>query len=163
MSASTQNVLRTDAAKRPLELSPHFMLQEFTRSDTATRKGLSNIPDQDALRNLFKVAQLLEQVRSLLGNRVIHVSSGYRSPEVNAAVGGSKNSDHLLGLAADFTCPRYGTPLEICRAIQKSNIVFGQLIWEGSWVHISVGTKRQVLTAKFSPGKKTQYLAGLVP
>lgn len=159
MSAVKQRVLVTSANQRPLELSEHFMLQEFTRSDTAARKGLNNAPGTQELQNLFKLAQLMEQVRALLGGKVVHVSSGYRAPAVNAAVGGSRDSDHMKGLAADFTCPRFGTPLDICRAIAASNIAFGQLIYEGSWVHISVGTKCEVLTAKF--GGKTTYARGL--
>lgn len=160
MSAVTQTVLRTSASARPMELSPHFMLLEFTRSETATRRGIDNTPDHDALTNLFAIAALMERVRSLLGNKVIHVSSGYRSPALNAAVGGSKTSDHMAGIACDFTCPRFGSPLDICRAIKASGIEFGQLIWEGNWVHISVGTKREVLVANFKGGKTT-YTRGL--
>lgn len=161
MSAVSQNVVRTSASQRPMELTRHFMLLEFTRSDTAARLGIDNTPDHGSLTNLFATAELMEQVRSLLGDKVIHVSSGYRSPELNTAIKGSKTSDHLMGLACDFTCPRFGTPLEVCRAIEASGIQFGQLIWEGSWVHISVGTKREVLVAHFKKGSKTTYTRGL--
>lgn len=152
-----------------LKLSPNFWLSELTASQTAERLGLPNQPDTFALSNLHKTAALLERVRTLLGNRPILVSSGFRGPELNRAIGGAANSDHMRGEAADFRCPAHGAPLEICRAIAQSDIKFGQLIWEGSWVHISVpdGSPRdgQVLTAKFvkqpSGRTRTVYTSGL--
>ena len=99
----------------------------------------------DALR---RTAQLLEQVRALL-NKPILVSSGYRAPLVNRAVGGAANSAHMLGCAADFSCPAFGSPLEVAREIGQSDIVFDQLIYEfRAWVHIawSPQTRRMVLT-----------------
>jgi hypothetical protein len=152
-----------------VKLSPNFWLAELTVSETAERRGIDNVPDTFALANLYKTAALLEQVRALLGNKTILVSSGYRGPELNAAIGGAKSSDHMRGEAADFRCPSYGSPLEVCRAIVKSNIKFGQLIWEGTWVHISVpdGSARdgEVLTATFvkQPNGKTKavYSKGL--
>lgn len=149
----------------PLKLSANFYLAELTVSETAERRGISNQPDPLALANLFKTAALLEEVRKALGNKIVLVSSGYRGPELNAAIGGSKNSDHMRGEAADFRCPSFGSPLEVCRQIVKSGIKFGQLIWEGTWVHISIpdGSARdgEVLTAHFTPGKKTTYTPGL--
>lgn len=161
MSATKRNVVWTTASKRPLELSKHFMLTEFTRSDTAARNGISNTPTPHALQKLFKLAELLEQVRELCGFNVVHISSGYRSEELNDIIKGSRSSQHMQGEAADFTIPRFGSPLDICKAIEASGIEFGQLIYEGTWVHISLGTKREVLTAKFAKGKKTTYVRGL--
>ena len=104
----------------------------------------------------------MERVRELLGNVAIKVNSAYRSPAVNKAVGGSKTSAHTLGYAVDFTA--YGhTPLTIANTLAKSDLKFDQLIYEGTWVHISFDPKmrREVLTAKFKDGKAT-YLKGIV-
>jgi zinc D-Ala-D-Ala carboxypeptidase len=147
------------------QLSEHFGLVEFTQSQTATRRGIDNTPSTMAIQNLERVAQLLEGVRTLLGNRVISISSGYRSPGVNAAVGGAPNSRHLLGLAADFTCPSFGAPRAICLKIRDSTLTFDQLIFEGTWVHLGLSPtgeqpRRQVLTAHFNGGTVT-YSASL--
>ena len=149
-----------------IQLTPHFYLSEFTESDKAVRLGLDNTPDPLAVANLYKCAALMEKVRSLLGDRAIFVSSGYRSASVNAAIGGAEHSDHLRGEAVDFVCRSFGTPLQVASAIAKSSIEFGQLIQEGSWVHISLPNRGvsngEVLTAKFIPGEKTQYMKGLM-
>jgi hypothetical protein len=137
-----------------LQLTEHFSLEELTHSDIGTRKGIDNTPDVDAVENLKVLARTMEQIRGLLGHP-IHVNSGYRGPKLNSAVGGSKTSAHMEGLAADFVCPSFGTPKEIAVEIAASDIAFDQLIEEGTWVHISVDPRmrRQVLTATFSNGK----------
>lgn len=126
-------------------LSPHFSIEELTA--TSHRK-LGNTPPPDVLDNLTITAKRLEGVRAVLGDRVISVSSGYRSPAVNKAVGGAKNSAHLTGHAIDFNCYSFGGPLAVCKAIAASNVKFDQLIEEGTWVHISFDPRmrRQVLT-----------------
>lgn len=146
-----------------MQLSKNFTLEELTLSQEAVRKGLDNTPDHDTMENLRVLASGLETVRGALGNVPILVSSGYRSPKVNAAVGGSRGSQHLSGLAADFTAPKFGTPKEICLEIVASGIDFDQLIHEGSWVHISFGPgmRRSILTASFKGGKAT-YTQGIV-
>ena len=147
-----------------IQLSPHFWLSEFIESNTATRLGINNSPDPLAQANLFKVAALMEEVRKLLGGKPIIVSSGYRSEALNRAVKGSRVSDHLRGEACDFTCPGYGTPLQIAAAIAKSGIKFGQLIEEfGDWVHISLPNRsvnNEVLTAR-KAGGRVVYTRGL--
>jgi len=76
--------------------------------------------------------------RALELGKPVLVSSGYRSPAVNRAVGGAANSAHMLGCAADFSSPSFGSPLDICRAIARSDIAFDQLIHEfRAWVHIA--------------------------
>jgi len=153
-----------------MHLSKNFTLAELTHSQEAVRKGLDNTPDPDTLENLKVLASGLESVREALGSIPIVVSSGYRSPKVNAAVGGSRGSQHLSGLAADFTAPKFGTPKEICLEIIAAGVKFDQLICEGvsekcpegAWVHVSFGepARGQVLTAKFTNGKAT-YTQGL--
>lgn len=148
-----------------IQLTANFYLSEFLESNEAVRLGIDNTPHPIAMQNLFKTAELLEQVRKALGNAPIKISSGYRSPQLNTRIGGSATSEHVHGLAADFTAPRFGTPLQIAQKIIDSGIKFGQLIYEGTWVHISVPDGRndgQVLTAKFVKGQKTRYLNGLV-
>lgn len=135
-----------------MNLSPNFTLAELTASQTAIRRGIDNTPNQAAIDNLRVLCALLEEIREFLGDRPIHVSSGYRSVQLNAMVGGSIASQHTLGLAADFTCRGFGTPLEVCHAIVDAEIKFDQLIHEfGSWVHVSAalpGTapRLQILT-----------------
>lgn len=136
-------------------LTKHFTLEEFTCSATASARGIDNTPPEPIIRNLTRLAQFNEEVRAVLGGVPMAISSGYRCEQLNKAVGGSKNSAHLDGLANDFTAPAFGTPLEVCQALDKSPLDFDQLIYEHSaaavWVHLGIakeGTKprRQVLT-----------------
>lgn len=147
------------------KLSPHFQLSEFLHSQAAVRLGLPNAPGPAALNNLRRLAQQLELVRKVLGSVPLLISSGYRSPEVNRAVGGTASSAHLSGLAADFTAPRFGSPREICRLLAKADINFDQLIFEGTWVHFAIAPagmapRGEQLTAVFHPGAPTTYLKG---
>lgn len=146
-----------------LQLSPNFYLSEFLRSETASRHGIENVPDPLAIKNLFQVAALMERVRKLLGDKAIFINSGYRSPEVNRAVGGSRTSDHMRGEACDFVCRGFGTPLQVAHKIVASDIAFGQMIMEYDWVHISLpdgSGDRQIMTARFVDGKPV-YSPGL--
>ena len=144
-----------------MKLSDHFTFEEASFSSTAARLGIRNDIPQTLTDNVFAAANGMEEVRALLGNPV-HVDSWYRCPELNHAAGGSISSAHLQGYAVDFTCPKFGTPLEICKAIDASNIRFDQLIQEGNWVHISFDPKarRSTLTAHFAGGKAT-YTKGI--
>lgn len=132
----------------PTRLSRHFSLAGLTRSETARRRGIDNRPPPELVPNLRLLARGLDEVRRLLGHR-LRISSGYRCPELNAAVGGARTSQHCEGLAADFECPGFGTPLEIVVALQRSPIAFDQCILEfGRWVHVSFSRapRRRVLT-----------------
>jgi len=125
-----------------MRLSANFTLAELTVSQTAARHGFDNAPPPEVIVNLKRLAVTLQQVRSLLENKPILVSSGYRSKKVNTLVGGSSNSDHMRGLAADFISPSYGTPDEIIRAIVASDIPYKQVIREfDRWVHLSIPEK----------------------
>jgi zinc D-Ala-D-Ala carboxypeptidase len=143
-------------------LSEHFNLNEFTASETATRKGIDNTPPAVVTEKLRMLAATLEQVRSLLGNNSIRISSGYRCLALNRAIGSGDLSAHVLGYAVDFTCPKFGTPKEVANKIAESPIKFDQIIYEGTWIHLSVDprNRREVLTAHFGKGK-TKYTKGI--
>ena len=145
-----------------MNITPHFSLEEFTYSDTATRLSIDQTPSAESMANLLITAQGMEKVRDIL-EHPIRIHSGYRSPALNRVINGAANSAHCSGFAADFTCPGFGSPLSICRAIGQTNIDFDQLIYEGTWVHISFKPplRRSVMTARFSPGKPTLYTNGL--
>lgn len=117
------------------QLTPHFALEELTYTD---HRQFDNTPPPEVIPNLLRLADLLEQVRIVLGAKPIMVNSGYRSAEVNAAVGSKPTSQHRLGCAADIRVPGM-TPDQVVHAILRSGIVFDQLIREfNSWTHISV-------------------------
>ena len=145
-----------------MKLSMNFALDEFTASQTATRQGIKNTPSTAVVENLRMLAATLEQVRSLLGNHSIRISSGYRCLALNRAIGSGDTSAHVLGYAVDFTCPGFGTPKEVANKIAESPIKFDQLIYEGTWVHLSIDprNRREVLTAHFGKGK-TSYTKGI--
>lgn len=134
------------------ELSEHFSYAELTASQAAARGGLSNTPSPRAVENLrLLCGQILEPARRALGP--VHVTSGYRSKDVNAAVGGSRTSAHCLGYAADCI-PLRATKLEFARWV-KENCAFDQIILEfgtdedPAWIHVSCDprARRQVLRA----------------
>lgn len=144
-------------------LSPNFTLAELTVSETAARRGLKNSPTLEEKLQLRQLAKSLEVIRKVLGSRPITILSGFRSAEVNDAVGGARDSDHMYGCAADFICPAYGTPREVCLAIKASGIPFRQVILEyDRWVHFSIPRpgeepKNELLTVRHGTG----YLKGI--
>ena len=118
--------------------SPNFSMDELTHSDTAERHGIDNTPNDNEKENLYKLAMEMEDVRELLNNKPIFVSSGYRCLALNELLGSKPTSAHTRGLAVDYTCRQFGTPNEIVFAIINSKIEFDQIILEhNSWVHIS--------------------------
>lgn len=121
-----------------MKASPHFSLDELTFSETAARKGIDNTPSDDVLDNLYKTAMEMENVRELLGNNPILISSGYRCLALNELLGSKPTSAHIRGLAVDFTCPKFGDPHDIVDAIFGSDILYDQIILEfDKWVHIA--------------------------
>ena len=128
-----------------MTLSPHFSLAELTRSARADALALDNTPPPELVPRLIFTVEMLERIRATLGVPVT-VTSGYRSPAVNIAVGGVTSSDHAQGHAADIVAPGYGTPYEIARLLAPlvSTLGIGQLILEGvkgkQWVHVSTRT-----------------------
>jgi len=152
------------------QLSANFSLHEMCKSETALRMGYDNTPDAEATENLRLLCEnVLQPVRDHYGKGV-KVNSAYRSPESNAAVGGSKTSDHCKGMAADIEIP--GVPnAELAQWIMD-NLEYTQLILEfytpgipdSGWCHVSfdpANLKKQELTATKVAGKTT-YLPGLV-
>lgn len=154
-----------------MNLSANFTLKELTDSDTARKKGLDNTPTLQVIENLTVLAEkILQPVRDHYGKSV-KVNSGYRSPEVNASVGGSKTSDHCKGQAADIEINGVANG-DLAEWVSK-NLKFTQVILEfytqgipdSGWVHVSYdpnNLKCQVLTAVKQDGK-TVYLPGLQP
>jgi hypothetical protein len=141
-----------------MQLSAHFSLEEMTRSETAVRKGLNNSCPAALVSTLKRTAERMEAVRNVLGDVPLRVFSGYRSPEVNRAVGGAKVSAHTLAFAVDFIKPGQSIAETIDR-LRNSPLIFDQLIDEfGAWVHISFDprSRRQVMTAR-KVDKKTVY------
>ena len=129
-------------------MTPNFNLAEFTASQTATRRGIDNTVPAALLPNAHATLEMMERIRAhlsrLAGRTVpIVVTSGYRSLELNAAIGSRGTSDHVQARACDFRAPAFGSPTEICRALAPhvSVLSIGQLINEfpatGGWVHVS--------------------------
>jgi uncharacterized protein YcbK (DUF882 family) len=120
-----------------MNLSPNFTLQELTHSDVAVRQGWENNPDANEINNLTRLAELLEQVRGLLG-KAIMINSGYRCKQINDAVGSKDTSQHRIGCAADIRVVGM-TPDKVVKAVIASGIGYDQLIREfDRWTHISV-------------------------
>jgi len=153
-----------------MRLSENFSLQEYTKSQTATRQGLDNTPGEEHMASATALFEnVVQKVRDNFGVTVIN--SGYRGPALNTAVGGSSNSQHCKGEAVDIECP--GTANETVAQWIADNLEFDQLILEfaekgipdAGWVHVSYvseGNRKQVLTALRDPAtRKTVYLAGL--
>jgi hypothetical protein len=153
-----------------MNLTANFSLHELTKSETALRLDLDNTPDEQATENLRLLCEkVLQPVRDHYGKGV-KVNSAYRSPESNAAVGGSKTSDHCKGMAADIEIPGVANA-DLAQWIMD-NLDYTQLILEfytpgipdSGWVHVSYdpsNLKKQELTATKVAGKTT-YLPGLV-
>jgi hypothetical protein len=151
-----------------MQLSKHLSLAEVTRSDSAKRKGISNQPTAEHLENFKKLAEkVFEPIREHF-KVPIHISSGYRSKELNAAIGGSLTSQHCSGEAIDIDMDGSASGVSNADVFNyiKNKLEFDQLIWEfgtdknPDWVHVSYETsgkqRKQILKAVKS-GSKTVY------
>ena len=125
----------------------YFTIPELTHSNTATRKNIDNTPTPEIEKNLNNLIKLvLNPLREEVGKAII-VSSGYRCPELNKAIGGSKNSQHMQGLAADIISHR--VPVEelwriACEMSDEAEVWGDQIILEyGRWVHVSTAENRR--------------------
>ena len=127
----------------------YFTIKELCKSSTAVQKGINNTPNSEIVKNLEKLVEyVLDPLREKYG-KPIHVNSGYTCPALNKAVGGSKTSQHMLGLAADITAGSATKNKILFNLVQELNLPFDQLIDEKnfSWIHVSVSNKprKQVL------------------
>ena len=150
-----------------MNLSTHFTLAEFTRSESAKRHGVSNEPTPEHLENIKALCEkVLEPIRAKFGP--INISSGYRSKVLNHYIGGSLSSQHCEGRACDIDQDGMGgaTNLEIFHYI-KDNLYFDQLIYEmgdsnkPDWIHVSyngISNRKQVLRATKVNGKSVYSL-----
>jgi len=146
-----------------MKISKHITLAEATKSTTATRLGIDNTPPQAIIERMTETAEkVFEPLREQLGP--IRVSSFYRSPDLNRAIGGSKNSQHCTGEAIDLQLVTVSNALLFNAACDLSE--FDQIIWEfgtleePNWVHISYSkthNRKQILRAT-KIGKRTAYV-----
>jgi hypothetical protein len=147
-----------------MKLSEHLDLSEVTRSDSAKRKGISNMPTPEHIENFKKLAEnIFEPIRKHFGVPIL-ISSGYRSKELNKSIGGATTSQHLLGQALDLDMD--GTPNGVTNKMVfdyiKANLNFDQLIneFDYSWVHVSynpTGKQRKQILNAVKVGGKTSY------
>ena len=118
-----------------MNLSPHFTLEELTFTE---HREFDNTPNDQELANLVRLAEFLEQIKTLLDGKPIMINSAFRSEEVNRAVGSKDTSQHRRGCAADFRVPSM-TPNEVVQAIKASDLNYDQLIREfDAWTHVSI-------------------------
>jgi hypothetical protein len=152
-----------------MQISKHLSLAEVSRSETAKRRGISNTPSGEHLENFKKLAEnIFEPIREHFAVP-IHISSGYRSKELNAAIGGASSSQHCQGEAIDIDMDGSSSDVSNADVFKyiKDNLTFDQLIWEfGSdsnpdWVHASyesTGKQRKQILKAVKSGGKTSYL-----
>lgn len=127
----------------------YFTITELSKSSTAAQKGIDNTPNPDVIKNLESLVEhILDPLREKFG-KPITVNSGYRCPALNKAVGGSKTSHHMTGLAADITGGSVARNRILFSLIQELNLPFDQLIDEKNykWIHVSFSEKprKQIL------------------
>ena len=127
-----------------MNLTKHFTLEELTAT---SHRQFDNTPNETEIANLQKLAEFLEQVKTLLDGKPIMINSAFRSKAVNDSVGSKDTSQHRLGYAADFKVPGM-TPDQVVRALVASDLPFDQVIREfDAWTHVSISPspRRQAL------------------
>ena len=118
-----------------MNLTEHFTLEELTHTD---HREFDNTPNDAELENIKRLAEFLEQLKTVLGGKPIMVNSAFRSKQVNDAVGSKDTSQHRIGCAADIRVPSM-TPDQVVRAVIASDLEFDQVIREfDRWTHISI-------------------------
>jgi putative chitinase len=127
------------------KLSDNFTLEELTHTD---HRELSNEPNESETENLKRLAEFLEQVKTVLGGKPVMVNSAFRSKAVNDAVGSKDSSQHRVGCAADIRIPGM-TPDEVVKTVMASDLQYDQVIREfDRWTHISVPNKKETPARK---------------
>lgn len=157
------------------QVTENFNYLELIDSKTASARGINNIPPEEFKKNLIdSCSNLWQPARDILGVPM-KINSGYRSPVLNKAIGGSTTSTHCYGYAIDFVAPKFGTTTEIVKTLvsefTKRGIAWDQIILEfpsspNSWVHLgwkhnSGKQRKQILTAVKDKQGKTIYLPGI--
>lgn len=118
-----------------MNLTEHFSLEELT---VTSHREFDNTPNDVEIANLTRLAEFLEQVKTVLSDKPVMINSAFRSKQVNDAVGSKDTSQHRLGCAADIRVPGM-TPNQVIQAIMQSDIQYDQIIREfDSWTHISI-------------------------
>ena len=150
-----------------MQLSKNLALAEVMRSETAKRKGISNMPTPEHIENFKKLAEnVFQPIREHFGVP-IHISSGYRSKALNTAVGGSLSSQHCSGEAIDIDMDGTSITNKQIFDFIKENLNFDQMIWEfgtdtnPDWVHVSyesTGKQRKQILKAVRSAKGTAYL-----
>ena len=121
-----------------MKLTEHFSLEELTHTD---HRQYDNTPNDSELENLKRLAEFLEEVKTVLGGKPIMVNSAFRSKQVNDAVGSRDTSQHRIGCAVDFRVPQL-TPDEVVKAVIASGLPYDQIIREfNAWTHLSIPNK----------------------
>ena len=149
-----------------MQLSKNLALSEVTSSNTAKRKGISNMPTPEHIENFKKLAENVFQPIREHFDVPIKISSGYRSAALNKAIGGASSSQHCSGEAIDIDMD--GTSITNAQVFNyiKDNLVFDQLIWEfgtdknPDWVHVSyesTGKQRKQILKALRVNGKTSY------
>lgn len=149
-----------------MQLSKNLALSEVTSSNTAKRKGISNMPTPEHIENFKKLAENVFQPIREHFDAPIKISSGYRSAALNKAIGGASSSQHCSGEAIDIDMD--GTSITNAQVFNyiKDNLVFDQLIWEfgtdknPDWVHVSyesTGKQRKQILKALRVNGKTSY------
>lgn len=150
-----------------VRLTANFFLHEFEHSTNALRLGIDNRVPKELMDNALRVASKMQEIRAILGNRVITVTSGYRCPELNAATpGSSQTSAHMRMLASDFIVEGL-SPMQVCKILEPhvKRLGIDQLILEfGGWTHVGLrdGAPRNQVFSYVKRGGKTVKLDGLV-
>ena len=149
-----------------MRLSTHFTLEEFTASDTAARLGIDNDLPAELYPAAKATAEMLEAIRAHLSSACaprsipVVITSGYRCPALNTAIGSKPTSDHVQARAADIKAPMFGSPYELACALTPfvSALGIGQLIYEfDSWVHVSTRVPDKIINRVITINKRGTF------
>jgi len=153
-------------------ISKYLSYSECVKSETAIRKGIRNVPNEVQKAAMIHVASIFDALREIVKGP-LHASSFFRSPELNVAIGGAKNSQHCKGEAIDIDCDKFGNGNnKMIFYLVKHDFVFDQLIWEfgddekPDWIHVSLvdekvagrKNRKETLRAIRTESGETKYI-----